>query len=78
MPINGLLLTMSADSGLAESARRRMSGRAEIEIGEGNGRWLPVAVEASDVKSAHDFHDWLESLPGIEQVDVIYVGLDEV
>lgn len=77
MPINGLLLTMSPDSLLAESVRTMISGRAEVSLGETNERWQALAVDTPDVKSAHDFHEWLEALPGVEQVDVIYVGFDE-
>jgi len=77
MPINGLLLTLSPDSGLAESARARIASRAEVSLGETNERWQALAVETPDVKAAHDFHEWLEALPGVEQVDVIYVGFDE-
>jgi hypothetical protein len=36
-----------------------------------------VAVETPDVRSAHEFHEWLESLEGVGQVDVIYVGFEE-
>jgi hypothetical protein len=39
--------------------------------------YQPLAVETSDVRSAHEFHEWLESQEGIGQVDVIYVGFEE-
>jgi hypothetical protein len=34
-------------------------------------------VETADVRSSHEFHEWLESLEGVVQVDVIYVGFEE-
>jgi hypothetical protein len=77
MPVNGLLLTLSSDPALAESARQTISSRAGVDMGETRGRWQPLAAETAGVKAAHDFHEWLESLPGVEQVDVIYVGFDE-
>jgi hypothetical protein len=77
MPVNGLLLTLSPDLELADSARTRISSRAEVSLGAAHDRWQPLAVDTPDVKAAHDFHEWLEALPGVEQVDVIYVGFDE-
>jgi hypothetical protein len=77
MPVNGLLLTLSPDSGLADEALARITARAEVSLGEPQGRWQAIAVDTPDVKTAHDFHEWLEALPGVEQVDVIYVGFDE-
>ena len=77
MPVNGLLLTLSADPALADAARATISTRPEATQGEMQERWQPLAVDTADVKAAHDFHEWLEALPGVEQVDVIYVGFDE-
>ncbi len=77
MPVNGLLLTLSANPALAADARATISTRPEAIQGETQDRWQPLAVDTSDVKAAHDFHEWLEALPGVEQVDVIYVGFDE-
>ena len=77
MPVNGLLLTLSSDPILAGSACAHIASRAEVSMGNPQDRWQPLAVDAPDVKAAHDFHEWLEALPGVEQVDVIYVGFDE-
>ena len=77
MPVNGLLLTLSTDSALAAAARSRIAGMPEVVLGSAQDRWQPLAADTPDVKAAHDFHEWLEALPGVEQVDVIYVGFDE-
>lgn len=77
MPVNGLLLTLSADPALADAARATISSRSEATQGDPQERWQPVAVDTPDVKAAHDFHEWLEALPGVEMVDIIYVGFDE-
>lgn len=77
MPVNGLLLTLSADPVLAADARRCIAVRGEAELAPPQDRWQALAVETPDVRAAHDFHEWLETLPGVEQVEVIYVGFDE-
>ena len=77
MPVNGLLLTLSNNTGLADAARSQIARRPDVSLGDASGRWQPLAVDTPDVKAAHDFHEWLEALPGVEQVDVIYVGFDE-
>jgi hypothetical protein len=77
MPVNGLLLTISLDRTLADEAQEQISKRPGVFVGVVNERWLPVVAETPDVRAAHEFHEWLESLPGIEQVDVIYVGFEE-
>ncbi len=77
MPVNGLLLTLSPDPRLAELSRAAIATRPEVELGELQGNYQPLAVETADVRTAHEFHEWLESLEGVGQVDVIYVGFEE-
>jgi len=77
MPVNGLLLTLSPDKDLASRARAAISARMEVTLGEQQGIYQPLAVETHDVRSAHEFHEWLESQEGVGHVDVIYVGFEE-
>ncbi|MCU0748745.1 MAG: hypothetical protein MUF13_04275 [Akkermansiaceae bacterium] len=77
MPVNGLLLTLSANSELADAALAEIASQAEASVGVVQDRCLPIAVDAPNVRAAHDFHEWLEALPGVEQVDVIFVGFDD-
>lgn len=77
MPVNGLLLTLSPDKRLSDCARALIAERGEVRLGEARGIYQPLVVETADVRSAHAFHEWLESLEGVGQVDVIYVGFEE-
>ena len=77
MPVNGLLLTLSTDQELADKTRAQISLCPETTLGQANERWQPLVAETPNVKAAHDFHEWLESLPGVEQVDVIYAGFED-
>lgn len=77
MPVNGLLVKLSMDPRLADAALARISERPEVMLGDARERWQPLVVDSPDVRTSHDFHEWLEAMPGIEHVDVIYVGFDE-
>ena len=77
MPISGLILTLNADAALAAQAVATLSTRPEFLPGARNARWLPVAMEARDDAASRDLHDWLNALPGVDFVDVVYVNFDE-
>lgn len=77
MPVNGLMVTLSADPGPAQHALESITAHADIQCGERHERWLGVAVESRDEQEAREVHAWLERLPGVEQVNVILVTLDE-
>lgn len=46
-------------------------------LGERQGARLPVVVEAPDGATARYWHEWVEQLPGVVQVDVAFVSFDE-
>lgn len=51
--------------------------RAELEVGEFvDGRSLPVVIEADDRESLESATRWLDSLLGVEQVDVVFVHFE--
>lgn len=76
MPVNGLMLTLTAGDRSVAGVLDAIRKRPEVELGELQDRWLPLVVEARDQRGSRDVHAWLEGLPGVETVDVILVGLD--
>lgn len=77
MPVNGLMLTLTEESSEARRVVEVLSEREEIELGVVEDRWMSVVVDAPDQKEAKRLHSWLESVDGIEQVEVICVAFDE-
>ena len=77
MPVAGLTVTLSADEALASAAVGKMFARQEILLGEVAGRFMAAVMDTPDSGSSRDLHRWIESLPGVEFVDVVYVGFDE-
>lgn len=77
MPVNGLLVKLSPNRMLSDEALAAIASRPEAELGVLEDLWQPLAADTPDVRAAYNFHEWLEALPGVEQVDVIYVGFDE-
>jgi hypothetical protein len=77
MITSGLVLTLNADAALAEQAVASLRARPEFTPGERNDRWLPVALEARDESARRDLHDWIETLPGVDFVDVVYVNFSD-
>lgn len=71
--ISGLVITLTADRALADDAVRVIAEHEALEVSERVDRWLPVSLEADD---ARPVHDWLESLEGVEMVDVVFVSTD--
>lgn len=77
MITSGLVLTLSTDAALAEEAVASLRARSEFTPGERNDRWLPVVLETANDAASRVAHDWLNSLPGVEFVDVVYVDFSD-
>ena len=76
MPISGLVITLSANPADAARVTALLAAHPGVTPGEPAGRWLPVAVEARDDAESRALHDWVEALPGVEFVDVVYVNYE--
>jgi hypothetical protein len=77
MTTSGLVLTLSPDPELAGDAVTTMLLSGPFVLGDMVGRRLAVALEADHPSDAHDWHDWLLTLPGVEKVDVAFVHVGE-
>ncbi len=77
MPVNGLLLTLTEDKKLTEVTLSEIRERSDIELGERTDRWQPVVVDSVGTRGSHEAHEWLESLPGVMMVDVIFSSVNE-
>lgn len=72
MPVNGLLLTLTDDERMAQEALLEMDRREGVELGDRAGRWQPVVAESTGTRDSHEIHEWLEALPGVLAVDVVF------
>lgn len=77
MPVNGLLITLTEDENLVNDALSAIAARDDIELGDLTGRWQPVVVEADDTGGSHDVHEWLQALPGVVMVDVVFTSVGD-
>jgi hypothetical protein len=77
MITSGLVLTLTANPDLAQQARASLAARRELTLGQAAHRWLPAVAEAEDVPASRDLHDWLQTVPGVEFVDVVHVNFDD-
>jgi hypothetical protein len=46
-------------------------------LGEHHGAFSSVAVEANDQTEMQRWHDWLLTVPGVMNVDVAFVSLEQ-
>ncbi len=76
MSISGLVLTLS-DGAAADAALATLSADPRITVGERFGRRLAVVADTASVESDRDLWDQLRGNPGITNVDVTFVHLDE-
>lgn len=72
-PLSGLVVTLSRDEATAQSTLAQIKNHPAVTVGELQKNYLPVALENTD---ARPIHEWLESLPGVLQADVVFVSTE--
>ena len=77
MPIAGLSLTLNQDKALVSDSVAALSKRPEIFLGKWQSQYMAAVIDTPNSRDSRDLHRWIESLPGVDFVDVVYVGFDE-
>jgi hypothetical protein len=76
MWISSLVLTLDAMRPQPRPLEEVLAGIPAFTCGERHGARLPVVLESPDGPSARYWHQWLEQLPGVVQVEVAFVSFD--
>lgn len=77
MWISSFVVTLPAAKESAEAVQRALAAIPVFTLGERQGSRLPVVVEAPDGSTSRYWHEWVEQLPGVIQVEVAFVSFDE-
>ncbi len=75
--ISGLVIRLTTDEQLAEQTRQGIRQIASIDFGVQQGANLPVVLETETPGQSHDLTDWLNTLPGVEHVDVTFTSFED-
>ena len=77
MWISSFVVTLPSEAEPAEAVLRALSAIPAFTLGERQGSRLPVVVETPDGSTSRYWHEWVEQLPGVIQVEVAFVSFDE-
>lgn len=73
--LSSLVVTLADDEKLAASTIQTIAAHEAITVEKPIGDYLPVAIEGAD---ARPIHQWMESLPGVRYVDVVFCSTETV
>lgn len=76
MSVSGLAITLSESANDVEQAIGALREHASIEIGPRHGRRLAVTTDTPSPEGDRDLWNWLQHLPGVTHVDVVFVHFD--
>ena len=76
MPTSGLVITLHADQALASTASKTIDRLPGLTLGEPvEGCFLPATIEAPQRETTDTISN-LESIEGVQQVAITWIGLD--
>ena len=77
MWISSFVVTLSPGTGAEHPVATALKSMPGFTLGQQQDARLPVVLEAPDGSTARDWHEWVEQLPGVLQVEVAFVSFDE-
>ncbi|MFO0949249.1 MAG: hypothetical protein U1D30_25610 [Planctomycetota bacterium] len=73
MHTTGLVVLLGPEPNAAEQSLEQIRAAGPFTLGQRQDRCLPVVLEAEGPTSARDWHEWTQSLAGVEGVEVVFV-----
>lgn len=76
MWISSFVVTLVSEQ-IAPAVIAALGAIPALTLGERHGLRLPVVAEAPDGSTSRYWHEWVEDLPGVVQVEVAFVSFDD-
>lgn len=67
------MVTLVDDREIATRTTQSIAAHPAISVETAIGNYLPVAIEGAD---ARPIHQWIEALPGVRYVDVVFCSTE--
>lgn len=71
--LSSLVVTLCDDTKVADKTTQTIAAHEAITVEKAAVAYLPIAIESTD---ARPIHQWLESLPGVIYVDVVFCSTE--
>lgn len=69
----GLVARLGRDRDTARDALDQLNAAGPFTLGERDGDFVSLALEAENPQEARHWHDWAEALPGVRSLEVVFV-----
>lgn len=77
MAVSGLVITLSSDETQAAAVIGALDADPRLTVGSRSGRRVPLVAETPGPDEDRVLWGWLREHPGIENVEVAFVGFDQ-
>lgn len=77
MAVSGLVITLCSDAARRREAMERFGRDRRLVLGDLLGSHLAVSATTDSPREDLALIDELRAVPGVEQVEIVFVGLDE-
>lgn len=77
MMTSGLLLSLAGDASAVEKALAELRACPVLTLGDRQGPWVTAALQTSGPEESERWHHWMEAIPGVGGVEVVFVSWDE-
>ncbi len=77
MPISGLVVTLCSDDSRCHETLAALQSHEGIQLGPRQDDRLAIVLETPDSQSDRQVWEWLQSLPGVVQIEIAVIHFDE-
>jgi nitrate reductase NapAB chaperone NapD len=78
VPISGLVVVFESSEALSDQRVQQLAEHAAIEVGERQRDRVAIVVDSTSKDQDRQVWEWLQSLPGVSDIKIAFVGFDDV
>ena len=77
MAVSGLVIVLADDASARSDAVRSIEAHPSLDVGPLHDRRLAVVMETASGDADQAVWEFLNSLPGVELVELVFVGVEQ-
>lgn len=77
MPISGLVVVFQSGVASHDATILQLASHPSIEVGKRGKDQVAIVVDSHSVEHDREINAWVQSLPGVTEIRIAFVGIDD-
>jgi nitrate reductase NapAB chaperone NapD len=77
VPISGLVVVFQSGGASHDAAILQLASHPSIQVGKRGKDQVAIVIDSDSVEHDREINTWVQSLPGVTEIRIAFVGIDD-